>query len=244
VAVHARREWLRLKRRRVLPLIALGALLPVLCEGVMAFYGSWGRGLFDDVLEIYFRVLVPFAPGLILAPHLHDELERKTLGLLFVRPAPRGALILAKWLTACGPIAVACALALLGSFTLAMLRFPEDVVGNLAHLGQAELAAVVGVFAFGALALGLGTVLRTHPVIGVLAALVADAGLAALPVTLHLVAPTWHVRNLAGLPLPTTYLVKVDVAAWKSLAGLITLTALVVVATLARVRRAEYVTSS
>jgi len=62
--VYARMSWLRLKRGRMVWLAAAMFALPLVYVAGLAIAGHWGRGLFDDVCELYFRFLVPFVPAL------------------------------------------------------------------------------------------------------------------------------------------------------------------------------------
>jgi ABC-type transport system involved in multi-copper enzyme maturation permease subunit len=198
---HARLAWLRLRRGRALGSCLALFALPVVVSAALAAGGNWGRGLFDDLLEVYFRFLLPYLPALVAAPLIADELESRTAAFLFARPAPRAAMVVGRYAAACGPLALGAAASLLGAFLPTMMRFPGDLPGQLGHLARVEAAALLAVAAFGALGALAGTLFARHPyaaVVGYL--LVVEGALGSAPVVLNLATVSWHVRNLAELP--------------------------------------------
>src|SRR5438445_10887007 len=90
--IYARMTWLRLRRGRVMWAGALLLALPIVYVAALALAGHWGRGLFDDVSELYFRFLVPFVPALMASGAVAEEIENKTFTFVFARPAPWGVL--------------------------------------------------------------------------------------------------------------------------------------------------------
>jgi ABC-type transport system involved in multi-copper enzyme maturation permease subunit len=242
--VYARLALLRARRRRLPWLIVGVAVLPLLMTVPLALAGHWGRGLFDDLMEVLFRFLVPFTPALLLASHLADEIDRKTVSFVFARPAPRGALCLGKWMVIAIPLMLAMPISIGITFALSMVKYPSDVPDNLLHLWRMLAAAAVGVPTFASLAQLVGARFRKHPVVAVLTALVLDSGLASLPVALHLLSPTWHLRNLAELPLPTSYFQSAPVGPWISLAVLLVVGGAATWLTLLLVERGEFAVES
>lgn len=222
--IHARLSWLRLKRGRLLWAAVAIFALP-LCYAVgLAIAGHFGRGLFDDVNELYFKFLVPFVPTLLLSAAVAEEVENKTFTFVFARPAPRGSLVLGKWLGATLPAMAVVAPSLAAIWLVANLRFAGDMASEWPHLLRVEAAALLGLGFYGALAVTVGSIFSRHPFIAVLGyLLVVEEALASAPIVLNLVAGAWHLRNLAQLPLPDTQLMT-SVPGWVSALLLLVLT--------------------
>jgi ABC-type transport system involved in multi-copper enzyme maturation permease subunit len=216
--VYARMTLMRLRRRRVLLWGSLALfLLPLVYVTVLALLGHWGRGLFDDINELVFRFLLPFMPALFASSLVAEEIENKTFTFVFARPAPRASLIAGKYVAALAPLVIVLVPTLLVTWLIALARFPGDMIESWPHLVRVELAAVLGLCGFGALALALGTVFSRHPIVAVLGYLgLIELGLSAVPVVLNRLTLTWHLRNLAELPLPATEFAALDVPAWGS----------------------------
>jgi ABC-type transport system involved in multi-copper enzyme maturation permease subunit len=240
-ATHARLALLRLRRGRLF-WVCLGLLaLPVLVTAALAAAGSWGRGLFDEVLEIYFRFLLPFVPALLAAPCISDEIDAQTYTFVFARPAPRAALVLGKYLAVVVPLAVVVAVALPLVFGVTMIRFPGDAAGQLGHLARVGSAALLAIAGFAALATACGALFTRHPFVGVVGyLLLVEAGLGTAPIVLNLAALSWHLRNVGDLPRPDTFLLAVSVPVWVSLLVAVALPALFLGGAALLVRDAEY----
>lgn len=238
--VYARMTWLRMRRGRVAWAAALLAL-PVVYVAVLAALGHWGRGLFDNVCEMYFRFLVPFVPALTTASAVAEEIENKTFTFVFARPAPRASLVVGKLAAATLPAIVVTVPSLVVAWLVAGLRFPADLADTWPHLLRVIVAAVAGLGAYGALALAIGTLFTRHPVIAVLGyLLLVEAALGSAPIVLNLAAIAWHLRNVADLPLPATTFMAVTVPWWASALVALALTpALALLATLG-INGAEY----
>lgn len=215
--IYARMTLLRLRRGRILWAAGLLLLSPLLYVVPLAIAGHWGRGLFDEVNELCFRFLIPFVPALLASPLLAEEIENKTFTFVFARPAPRSSLIAGKYVAVIAPLVLVIVPTLLVSWLIAMVRFPSDMADGWPHLLRVETAAVLGVCAFGALALTLGTVFSRHPFVAVVVYLgLIEAGLGSTPVVLNLLAVSWHLRNVADLSLPASEFVSLQVPAWAS----------------------------
>jgi ABC-type transport system involved in multi-copper enzyme maturation permease subunit len=196
--------WTRMKRGRLLWLCAALLALPVVGTGLLVIFGHWGRTLFDEVAEIHFRFLLPFVPALLASPIVSEELDQKTFTFLFARPAPRSAMVLGKLAAVVGPTLGMAALSVALTWALAMIRFPQDYAETAGHLARAEIATVVGVFAYAGVATLFGSWFTRHPFVAVLGyLLLVEAGLGSAPIVLNLLAMSWHLRNLAQLALPT-----------------------------------------
>jgi ABC-type transport system involved in multi-copper enzyme maturation permease subunit len=215
--VYARMTLMRLRRGRALWAALALLLSPLAYVILLALLGHWGRGLFDDVNELVFRFLVPFMPALLASGMLAEEIENKTFTFVFARPAPRASLIAGKYVAAIAPLVIVIVPTLLVTWLIALARFPGDMIDGWPHLVRVELAAVLGVCGFGALALTLGTLFSRHPLMAVIFYIgLIEVGLSSVPVVLNRLTLTWHLRNLAELPLPATEFASLDVPAWGS----------------------------
>ena len=239
--IYARMTWTRLRRGRLLWLAAALLLLPLVYVISLALAGHWGRGLFDEVCELYFRFFVPFVPALTASSAVAEEIENKTFTFVFARPAPRASLVMGKLVAATLPAIAVVVPSLLLAWLVAHVRFPADMATTWLHLLRVELAAVAGLCAFGALAMTLGTVFSRHPIVAVLVYLLAiEAGLGSAPIVLNLVALSWHLRNLAELPLPDTTFMALQVPWWVSALVAVAATPLLTFLSTVAVNGAEY----
>jgi hypothetical protein len=217
--LYAELTLLRLRRGKLLWVCVALCLLPVAAAAVLAVLGHFGRPLFDELSQLYFRFLVPFVPALLASPLVGEELEQRTLTFLFARPAPKGALLVGKCWAVAGPFAALLGLSLLGVWLLSGLRAPGDLPSLFPLFARAELALAAGVLTYTALSALLGTWFPRHPFVVVLGyLLVVEAGLGSAPIPLHLLTVGWHLRNLAGLELPAG-LWSEGLPAWISLAS-------------------------
>jgi hypothetical protein len=113
-------------------------------------------------------------------------------------------MVLGKYVALMVPLLVGFAVSICATYALSMVRSTgEDFTGGLGHLGRVLAAASLGVLVFGALAAVVGSWFTRHPFLAVmLYLLLIEALVGSLPVIINLLAVTWHLRNLAGLPLP------------------------------------------
>jgi ABC-type transport system involved in multi-copper enzyme maturation permease subunit len=215
--LYASTTWTRLKRGRLLWVCAVLLALPLIGAAALALGGHWGRGLFDELLEVYFRFLLPFVPALLASPAIAEEIESRTYTFVFARPASRAALVLGKFFAVVVPVVIAQVVAVAAVYFVALARFPSDIGENLPHLAETEAAMVLGTLAYASLALALGSAFTRHPFVAVMGYLViVEAGLGSAPIVLNLVALSWHLRNLAGLPLPDIAFMALHVPAYVS----------------------------
>lgn len=239
--VYARMSWLRMRRGRVVWLAAALFALPLLYVAGLAIAGHWGRGLFDDVSELYFRFLVPFVPALTASAAVAEEIENKTFTFVFARPAPRGAMVIGKLWAATAPAIAVVVPSIAIAWVVAQIRFPADMADTWPHLLRVELAAVLGLCAYGALASAIGTLFSRHPLVAVLVYLMLiEAGLGSAPIVLNLITIGWHLRNIAELPLPDTAFMAVAVPWWGSALAALVVTPGLVFLTNVGVNGAEY----
>jgi len=239
--IYARMAWLRMRRGRVVWLAAAMFALPLVYVAGLAIAGHWGRGLFDDVCELYFRFLIPFVPALTASATVAEEIENKTFTFVFARPAPRGAMVIGKLWAATVPAIAVVVPSLVIAWVVAQLQFSSDMADTWPHLLRVELAAVAGLCAYGALAAAIGTLFSRHPLVAVLVYLMLiEAGLGSAPIVLNLITVHWHLRNIAELPLPDTAFMALTVPWWGSAIFAVAVTPLLVWLTNVGVSGAEY----
>lgn len=239
--IYADMTWTRLKRGRLLWTCAILLALPILGAAALVIGGHWGTGLFDELMEIYFRFLVPFVPALLASPIIAEEIESRTFTFVFARPAPRPALVMGKYFAVVVPVLLAQLAAVTLIYFISLLRFPGDIGSNLGHLGTTVLAVALGTLVFAAIALALGSAFTKHPFVGVvLYLLLIEAGLGSAPIVLNLMAMSWHLRNLAGLPVPDIAFMALHVPAYASALVAAAVTGLCVFLASVSVSGAEY----
>jgi ABC-type transport system involved in multi-copper enzyme maturation permease subunit len=239
--IYARMAWLRMRRGRVVWLAAAMFALPLVYVAGLAIAGHWGRGLFDDVCELYFLFLIPFVPALTASATVAEEIENKTFTFVFARPAPRGAMVIGKLWAATVPAIFVVVPSLVIAWVVAQLRFTSDMADTWPHLLRVELAAVAGLCAYGALSTAIGTLFSRHPLVAVLVYLMLiEAGLGSAPIVLNLITVHWHLRNIAELPLPDTAFMALTVPWWGSAIFAVLVTPLFVWLTNVAVNGAEY----
>ncbi len=216
--VYAGMTWTRLKRGKLLRACAALIFLPAVIAIPLVIAGQWGGGFFQNMLEVYFRFIIPFVPALLASPCVAEEIENRTFTFVFARPAPRSALVFGKYVAMVVPSLLAVALSIAIVWLLAMLRFREDMPAALPGLLRGEAAALLGVMAFSALACAFGSLFTKHPFVAVAVyLLLVEAGIGSTPIVLHFLAVSWHLRNLAGLLPPSTAgFLSLDVPAWGS----------------------------
>lgn len=239
--IYAGMTWTRMIRGKLVWVSAILLALPILGAVGLVAGGHWGRGLFDNLLEIYFRFLVPFVPALLASPVVAEEIESRTFTFVFARPAPRSALVLGKFVAVVTPVALATTASIAITWLICMLRFPGDMAENVPHLGRALAAGLLGVCTFAALASALGSMFTRHPFVAVMGyLLMIEAGLGSAPIVLNLLAVTWHLRNVADLPLAEVAFMAVHVPPWASAAVAVFVAALGLGGAALAVSGAEY----
>ena len=203
--VYASLAWRRLRRGRLPWGAAVVALLPAAVAAIGLGGGRWGLGLFDEALEVYFRLLLPLAPVVLCAPVVGEELENRTASYLFARPAPRGALLLGKGAAAIVAILPAFLLGAVAVYGVALVRDAADLVPGLPHLLRVLGALVLGVPVYVGVAAGVGTLLVRRPLLaGFIYILLVEELFGNLPGALKTLAVSFYLRVVAGLELGST----------------------------------------
>ncbi|MGC8834088.1 MAG: ABC transporter permease [Armatimonadota bacterium] len=154
----ALREYLSAKRLAVaVAVVLLPSLLAVLWK-----YGSndsaFNPNLAYDALALglifgFILIIMSMLAGTSVVSH---EMERKSIVYLLTRPVPRARILLARFL---GMLVPAALITCLSAFALAAVCFgPRNLAG--APLMRDLGVLLIGAFAYGSLALLLGTLLR------------------------------------------------------------------------------------
>lgn len=203
IGIYRRMHTARLSRGRLRFAAAALLVLPIVGTAVAL---PFARDVFDSVIEVYFRFLLPFIPALGASAMVSEEIESKTFTYIFARPASRWAMVFGKYVAFTVPLVAGFAISIACTYALGSLRGTgEDFVNGLIHLGRVVAAASLGVVVFGAIAAVVGSWFTRHPFVAVMGyLLLVEAMFGSLPVIINLVAMSWHLRNLAGLPLTTS----------------------------------------
>jgi len=214
-----------LARGRKLLLSAALLTLQAVAALLLAIVGRWGGGVFDQLLEVDLAFLAPFLPATLLGPAIAEEIERGTAGFLFVRPAPRAALLLGRLSAVLPALAITAVVSLAIGYAALYARFPTDLFAALPHLGAAMVSVLGALLLYSLLALGLGASFSKRPVAALLVLFLVDGMLARTPIALRILSPAHHLRALGGLPDGGTIALPFSVPVWGSAVYLILLIA-------------------
>jgi ABC-2 type transport system permease protein len=212
IRVYAEMRWRRLRRGRIIIGSLVIALLPAAVAAIAAAKGRWGSGLFNESLEMYFRLLLPLAPILLASAAVGEEVDANTHTYLFARPAPRAAIVLGKSLTSILAIMPAFLVGVGMCFLVAVVM--PAALSDSVHAADIDAAKGAILPALGAIALGvpvytgvaagIGTLFVRRPLLGgMLYILLFEWIFASLPGALKIVSINFYLRAVAGL-LPDT----------------------------------------
>jgi ABC-type transport system involved in multi-copper enzyme maturation permease subunit len=163
-----------------------------------------GRGgeLFGMIVSLLFlRFSVPALAVLYGASLIADEVEEKTITYLFLRPIPRGAILVGKYVSY-----MTCTTAVVWSSVLAVYwaLFPRDELASRAGHLVTDLAVLgLGLAVYGALFASMGAILKRPLVIGLLFAFGWEQAALILPGYLRQLAITYHLQALLPHPAPS-----------------------------------------
>lgn len=189
----ARLTWARLVRGRLLWLSFFFALVPLLLP-LFETTSEPGIHQWREIFDVTLALLAVI-PGLHLAPAIGEEVEDKTFTYLWSRPFPRVSLLLGKLLTLLPIIALLLCAMIAGQF---LMLFGSRTGELSALLTDSIVAMALGTMAASATCVGLGTLLpRFSTAISIIYLLFIDKGLGEMPFTIHNLAITHHVRELA-----------------------------------------------
>ena len=163
IAVIARQTTMRLLRSRMLLLLLLGALF-----GAGAFLLASRRLAMQErgdvafgmiTFAVYMQFVLPFCALFFGVQGLQGDLEDRTSVYLFVRPLPRWAILLGKWLAA-SLVAAGCVAFGIGALWLGLTlpgrEWRGAVVPPAAMIGGFVKAAGLGALAYAALGMLFG----------------------------------------------------------------------------------------
>lgn len=188
--------WRLTWRRMVVPsrwIVAIGLLAALgLLSSVAVPDGNTQRFL-DWAAGFYLTALVPVAAFLAGAGAIRDDMKPGTVDYVLVRPVPRPAFVLFRYVSQ-----LVCA-QLLGLVALAVVvgaglyRHVPELAGVAPRL---LLAQVAGISAFLALGLCFGAWTSRYLVVGVLYGAVVEIGLGRTPIQLNRLSILHHLRSL------------------------------------------------
>jgi ABC-2 type transport system permease protein len=184
-----------LRARKTLVLLCV-QLLPVVFALIYVFFQSVdGLAMFTDTVErVMFPFLIPLAAVFYGGPALVDELEGRTLTYLTLRPVPKPAMFVGKWLAG---TTVAVGLVLLTVLALlAVVMIAAGGSGGASALTVARilLTTVLGTAAYTAIFAALGALFAKSLFAGIFYFVIFEMVCAALPV-LELLSVRYHMRN-------------------------------------------------
>jgi ABC-2 type transport system permease protein len=190
---------LRIRRGRALWFAAaIGLLVIVLTLAIRVSGHVAPRPLWEAVTAYPLRyVMVVLVPFLFCATALSEEVEARTITYLFVRPAPKSAVLLGKYLAG---TAIAVALV---SGTVAIV-FVSAWIGAGAAIPWAELGRAAGGFAltsacYGAMFLFFGVIWVDAPyLLSLMYFGIVEIPLSLLPNIVHVASMSYHLTNLLG----------------------------------------------
>ncbi|QDG52490.1 hypothetical protein FIV42_17620 [Persicimonas caeni] len=172
-------------------------LLPVVFALIYVFFENIdGLSMFSETVEgVMFPFLIPLAAVFYGGPALVDEMEGRTLTYLTLRPVPKPALFLGKWLAG---TTVAVGLVLIPVISLlAIVAIASGGMGtSLTTIVQILLATVLGTAAYTAIFAALGALVAKSLFAGILYFVVVELIFSFLPV-LELLSVRFHMRNAA-----------------------------------------------
>ena len=186
-----------------------------------------GDAVFDSILRVLvLRVAVPLLGVWYGTALIADEVERKTITYLFIRPIPRGAVIMGRYLAylACTSAIVLPAV----GFAYVAMGLPAEPVGMSFPRHLALLA--IGLAAYGAVSALLGATLKQPLVIGLLFAFGWEPLALLVPGSLRRVTIAYYLDSIVGGTLTAT-----------SLVWLLSITAVCLLLATQAVERREYI---
>ena len=186
----------RLLRERRTVWLATIQLLPIVAAILLV---NWmqldGLSIYTGVVEqAIFPFLLPLVAIFYGGPVIVDEIERKTLTYLTLRPIPKSVIFLAKW-AAGATIAIGLVSGTLLLLYLVCIVFGGGFGSSGVPLFKTLLAAVSGTAAYGALFAALGALFGRGLIASVIYFLVFDLVMGQIPV-LKLGTVRFHLYNI------------------------------------------------
>jgi ABC-type transport system involved in multi-copper enzyme maturation permease subunit len=184
--------------RKTLVLLCV-QLLPVIAALIYVFFKDIdGLSMFSQTIEgVMFPFLIPLAAVFYGGPTLVDEMEGKTLTYLTLRPVPKPALFLGKWLAG-ATVAVGLVLVpVLSLLAIVAIAGGGDVGTSFLTIAQILLATAMGTACLTAIFAALGALVAKSLFAGILYFVVVELLFSVLPV-LELLSVRFHMRSAAG----------------------------------------------
>jgi ABC-type transport system involved in multi-copper enzyme maturation permease subunit len=184
--------------RKTLVLLCV-QLLPVIFALIYVFLEDIdGLSMFSETVEgVMFPFLIPLAAVFYGGPTLVDEMEGKTLTYLTLRPVPKPALFLGKWLAG-ATVAVGLVLVpVLSLLAIVAVASGGSIGTSFLTIAQILMATVLGTAALTAIFAALGALVAKSLFAGILYFVVVELIFSVLPVV-ELLSVRFHMRNAAG----------------------------------------------
>lgn len=174
-------------------------LLPVVFALVYVFFENIdGLSMFSDTVEsVMFPFLIPLAAVFYGGPALVDEMEGKTLTYLTLRPVPKPALFIGKWLAGT-TVAVGLVLVpVVSLLVITLIASGGDVGTSAGTIAQILGATVLGTACYTAIFAALGAMSAKSLFSGIMYFVVVELLFTLFPI-LELLSVRYHMRNAAG----------------------------------------------
>ncbi|MFW5968090.1 MAG: ABC transporter permease [Persicimonas sp.] len=186
-----------LKARKTAILLGV-QFLPVVIAVIYVFFSDVeGLSMFTETVEgVVFRFLAPLAALFYGGPALVDEMEGRTLTYLTLRPVPKPALFIGKWLAG-----ATMAIALVVIPILALLIVAAIAAGGAPGTSATTVfqilgATIVGTATYTAIFAALGALFARSLLGGIVYFVVFEMVFAVLPV-FELLSMRFHMRTAA-----------------------------------------------
>lgn len=185
-----------LRAKKTLVLLAT-ALLPVLFALFYVLLDDIdGLSLFSNTVEqVIYPFIIPLVAIFYGGPVVVDEIEGRTLTYLTLRPVPKPALYLGKWLAALGLVLGLVLLPLLGLLGIVALG-AGGVMGSLNSIAKIILAASLGAAAYTAIFAALGALSAKSLFPSIIYFIIFEIICSALPI-FEVVSVRFHMRTVA-----------------------------------------------
>ncbi len=184
--------------RKTLVLLCV-QLLPVIFALVYVFFKDIdGLSMFSETVEsVMFPFLIPLAAVFYGGPALVDEMEGRTLTYLTLRPVPKPALFVGKWLAGT-TVAVGLVLVpVLSLLLITLIAAGGDVGTSASSIAQILVATALGTACYTAIFAALGALSAKSLFPGVMYFVVVEMVFTMFPL-LELLSVRYHMRILAG----------------------------------------------
>src|SRR6476620_7730405 len=119
----------------------------------------------DNILEMFFPILLPIATMILATAAIGNEIEDRTLPYLTLKPLNRSRLVVEKWL---GSIWVALPAILIGLLTACLILFRDQSSDNMRVIVSALVASAIGICAYCSIFLLISLLIQRALVVGII----------------------------------------------------------------------------